>query len=598
MSLLYDGDKSYKFEVGRNLLDIIQSNNLGMESPCGGKGLCGKCKVKVLSGNINPLTNEEFKFLSRDEIDNKVRLGCLVYPEGDIHIEFLDKKNINHKILSDGYMPNFEKKPLLRKEVYDIEKPTLDNNIPYEEILEKHFKYDFKDEYYLLKDIPNIFECEKCTGVYIGEKLIGIEVNDTQDKLYSVAIDIGTTTVVCSLIDVKNKCEISSESEINPQKEYGLDVLSRIHFIKNKENGLETLHKLIINCINDLIKKLCIKNSINESNIYEVSIAANTTMMHILLNINPMSIGKSPYSPTFVKSKNIRAKDLGIEISKFGSVYLLPGVSSYIGADIVAGVCVSNLKETDKNVLFIDIGTNGEMVLSKKGELVSCSCAAGPALEGMNISCGMRAGDGAIENIKIGNEISINTIGNQKPIGICGSGIVDAISELARVKLIGKTGRIAKKDAVKDNEKISHLSDYIVDENKKRRFIISKLDKEISITQEDIRQVQLAKGAILSGIYALADQVNMEINELDEVIIAGQFGKHLSIESLVGVGIIPKELKDRITYIGNSSKTGAIMSLLSKDIRKNMDFIASDINYFELSTKEGYERLFTDCLKF
>ncbi|GAA0099584.1 ASKHA domain-containing protein [Paraclostridium bifermentans] len=598
MSLLYDGDKSYKFEVGRNLLDIIHSNNLGMESPCGGKGLCGKCKVKVLSGNINPLTNEEFKFLSRDEIDSKVRLGCLVYPQGDIHIEFLDKKNTNHKILSDGYMPNFEKKPLLRKEVYDIEKPTLDNNIPYEEILEKYFKCDFKDDYYLLKDIPNIFECDKCTGVYIGEKLIGIEVNDTQDKLYSVAIDIGTTTVVCSLIDVKNKCEISSESEINPQKEYGLDVLSRIHFIKNKENGLETLHKLIINCINDLIKKLCIKNSINESNIYEVSIAANTTMMHVLLNINPMSIGKSPYSPTFVKSKNIRAKDLGIEISKFGSVYLLPGVSSYIGADIVAGVCVSNLKETDKNVLFIDIGTNGEMVLSKKGELVSCSCAAGPALEGMNISCGMRAGDGAIENIKIGNEISINTIGNQQPVGICGSGIVDAISELARVKLIGKTGRIAKKDAVKDNEKISHLSDYIVDENKKRRFIISKLDKEISITQEDIRQVQLAKGAILSGIYALADQVNMEINELDEVIIAGQFGKHLSIESLVGVGIIPKELKDRIMYIGNSSKTGAIMSLLSKDIRKNMDFIASDINYFELSTKEGYERLFTDCLKF
>ncbi|EQK43414.1 2Fe-2S iron-sulfur cluster binding domain protein [[Clostridium] bifermentans ATCC 638] len=598
MSLLYDGDKSYKFEVGRNLLDIIQSNNLGMESPCGGKGLCGKCKVKVLSGNINSLTNEEFKFLSRDEIDNKVRLGCLVYPQGDIYIEFLDKKNTNHKILSDGYMPNFEKKPLLRKEVYDIEKPTLDNNIPYEEILEKHFKCNFKDDYYLLKDIPNIFECEKCTGVYIDEKLIGIEVNDTQDKLYSVAIDIGTTTVVCSLIDVKNKCEISSESEINPQKEYGLDVLSRIHFIKNKENGLETLHKLIINCINDLIKKLCSKNSINESNIYEVSIAANTTMMHVLLNINPMSIGKSPYSPTFVKSKNIRAKDLGIEISKFGSVYLLPGVSSYIGADIVAGVCVSNLKETDKNVLFIDIGTNGEMVLSKKGELVSCSCAAGPALEGMNISCGMRAGDGAIENIKIGNEISINTIGNQQPVGICGSGIVDAISELARVKLIGKTGRIAKKDVVKDNEKISHLSDYIVDENKKRRFIISKLDKEISITQEDIRQVQLAKGAILSGIYALADQVNMEINELDEVIIAGQFGKHLSIESLVGVGIIPKELKDRITYIGNSSKTGAIMSLLSKDIRKNMDFIASDINYFELSTKEGYERLFTDCLKF
>lgn len=598
MSLLYDGDKYYKFEVGRNLLDIIQSNNLGMESPCGGKGLCGKCKIKVLNGNVNSLTDEEVKFLSKEEIDNNIRLGCLVHPKGDINVEFLNKKDLNHKILVDGYMPNFEKNPILTKIVHKIEKPTLQNNLSYEEIFGKYFKYDFKEDYKLLKELPNLVEYEKCTGVYLDDKLIGLEANDTCDKLYSVAVDIGTTTVVCSLIDIKNQCELSCESEVNPQKEYGLDVLSRIHFIKNKENGLEVLNKLIINCINDLIKKLCEKNSINRKDIYEVSIAANTIMMHILLNINPISIGKSPYSPTFVKSKNISSKDLGIEISNFGSVYLLPGVSSYIGADIVAGVCVCDLKEADKNVLFIDIGTNGEMVLSKKGELVSCSCAAGPALEGMNISCGMRAGDGAIENIKIEDKININIIGDKEPIGICGSGIVDAISELARLKLIGKTGRIVKKETIKDDEKLSYLSECIVDENKKRRFIISKLDNEISITQEDIRQVQLAKGAILSGIYALANKVSMDINELDEVIIAGQFGKHLSVESLVGVGIIPKELKEKITYIGNSSKTGAIMSLLSKDIRKSMDFIASDINYFELSTKEGYERLFTDCLKF
>ncbi|WP_250675299.1 ASKHA domain-containing protein [Paraclostridium ghonii] len=598
MSLLYDGDKYYKFEVGRNLLDIIQSNNLGMESPCGGKGLCGKCKIKVLNGDVNSLTNEELKFLSKEDIDNNIRLGCLVYPKGDILVEFLDKKDANHKILVDGYMPNFEKTPILTKVVHKIEKPTLQNNLSYEEIFGKCFKYDFKEDYKLLKELPNLVEYEKCTGVYMDEKLIGLEANDTCDKLYSVAIDIGTTTVVCSLIDIKSQCELSCESEVNPQKEYGLDVLSRIHFIKNKKNGLEVLNKLIIDCINNLIIKLCENNSINRKDIYEVSIAANTTMMHILLNINPISIGKSPYSPIFIKSKNISSKDLGIKISNFGSVYLLPGVSSYIGADIVAGVCVCDLKEADKNVLFIDIGTNGEMVLSKKGELVSCSCAAGPALEGMNISCGMRAGDGAIENIKIEDKININTIGDKDPIGICGSGIVDAISELARLKLIGKTGRIVKKETIKDDEKLSYLSECIVDENKKRRFIISKLDNEISITQEDIRQVQLAKGAILSGIYALADKVSMDINELDEVIIAGQFGKHLSVESLVGVGIIPKELKEKITYIGNSSKTGAIMSLLSRDIRKSMDFIANDINYFELSTKEGYERLFTDCLKF
>lgn len=598
MSFLYTDNESYEFKVGSSLLDIIQSNNLGMESPCGGKGLCGKCKIQVLDGDINEFSKEELKFLSKEEIEDNIRLGCLVYPKGDLSVKFLENKNKNHKILADGYMPYFKKDPLLSKSVYDVKLPTLENNSSYEDIVSEVINNDLNSNYEILKEIANLFEKDKFTGVYLDNQLIGVEVGDTLNDLYSIAVDIGTTTVVCSLIDIKNQIEISSESEINPQKEYGLDVLSRINFIKTKENGLEILNKSIINCLNKLINDLCKKNNIKKENIYEVSIAANTTMMHILLNVNPISIGKSPYSPVFVKSKSIASKDLGIDISGFGRVYLLPGVSSYIGADIVSGVCVCDLKNKDKNVLFIDIGTNGEMVLSKNGEMVSCSCAAGPALEGMNISCGMRAGDGAIENIKIEENIKIKVIGDIEPLGICGSGIVDAISELATSKLIGKTGRISKKEAIEVDDNLSHLSEHIVDENKKRKFILTRKPNEIAITQEDIRQVQLAKGAILSGIYALADQVDIKIEDLDEVIIAGQFGKHLSIESLVGVGIIPKELKDKIKYIGNSSKTGAIMSLLSKDIRKNMDLIAKEIDYFELSTKENYERLFTDCLKF
>lgn len=598
MSYLYVNDKSYEFEKGKNLLDIIQMNHLGMESPCGGKGICGKCKIKILNGDINNLTNEELKFLTNEEIDNNIRLGCLVYPKGDISIDFLDNDKKNHKILTDGYMPEFNKSPFLLKKVYKINKPTLEKNLSYEDILINTIEGKIKDKHTILKHLPEIFKKDEFTAVYLDNELVGIEIDDTSDKLYSLAIDIGTTTVVASLIDINSGYEVSCESEINPQKEYGLDVLSRINFAKTKENGLYILHKSIINCINKLIENLCKKNNINKENIYEVAVAANTTMMHILLGVSPSSIGKSPYSPVFVSSKNISSSSLGINISSFGRVYLLPGVSSYIGADIVAGVCVCDLHKTDKNILFIDIGTNGEIVLSKKGELTSCSCAAGPALEGMNISCGMRAGEGAIENIKIEDTIQTKVIEDKDPIGICGSGIVDAISELARLKLIGKTGRINKKSSVESDENLKHLSECIVDEDKKRKFVLIKEPKEISITQEDIRQVQLAKGAILSGFYALVNEMNIEINDLDEVIIAGQFGKHLSVESLVGVGIIPKELKEKVRYIGNSSKTGAVMTLLSKDIRNSMENIAKDINYFELSTKEGYERLFTDCLKF
>ena len=597
MNYLHINNEKYEFKQGSNLLNIIQENKLGMESPCGGKGTCGKCKIKVIDGNINDLTDEEIKFLTEEEMNNNIRLGCLVYPKGDLKVEFIKNEMKNHKILTEGYMPDFKKSPVLSKKVFKLNKPTLENNLAMEDILINE-GIKFNNDYNILKTIPNLFENNNCTVVYLDEEVIGIECKDTSNKLYSIALDIGTTTVVASLIDINKQCEIACESDINPQKEYGLDVLSRINYARINKDGLDILKKSIVNCINKLISKLCKKNNINKEDIYELAVAANTTMMHTLLKISPNSIGKAPYAPVFISGKSIKAIDLGIDISSFGQVYLLPGVSSYIGADIVAGVCVCDLHNTDKNILFIDIGTNGEIVLSKKSELSSCSCAAGPALEGMNISCGMRAGEGAIENIKIAETIETKVIGNIEHRGLCGSGIIDAISEMARLKIIGKTGRINKKSTVENDDTLKHLSENIVDENKKRRFVLVNQDPQISITQDDIRQVQLAKGAILSGFYALLNTMDIEITKLDEVIIAGQFGKHLSIESLVGVGIIPKELKGKIRYIGNSSKTGAIMTLLSKEIRKDMEIIAKDISYCELSTKEGYERLFTDCLKF
>lgn len=597
MSYLHINNKQYKFTQGKSLLSIIQENNLGMESPCGGKGTCGKCKIKIIDGNINDLTQEELRFLNEEEIRNNIRLGCLVYPKEDLKVEFISNEVQKHKILTEGYMPDFKKSPVLTKKVYKLNKPTLENNLSLEDILNAE-GIKINNNYQTLKALPSIFENDECSVVYLDDKLIGIECRDTSEHLYSVALDIGTTTVVASLIDLNKQCEIDCESDINPQKEYGLDVLSRINFCKINKNGLDILNKVLIDCINDLINKLCKKNNINKENIYELAVAANTTMMHTLIKINPESIGRAPYSPVFLSGKSINANDLGINISSFGKVYLLPGVSSYIGADIVAGVCVCDLQKTDKNILFIDIGTNGEIVLSKKSNLTSCSCAAGPALEGMNISCGMRAGDGAIENIKIGDLIEKKVIGNKQAKGICGSGIIDAISEMARLKIIGKTGRIQKRESIENDDTLKHLSENIVDENKKRKFILDINNPTLAITQEDIRQVQLAKGAILSGFYALLKTMNIDIKSLDEVIIAGQFGKHLSVDSLVGVGIIPKELKDKIKYIGNSSKTGAIMTLLSKDIRYEMEKIAMDISYCELSTEEGYERLFTDCLKF
>lgn len=598
---VYPEEKLIEYTYGKNLLDILQDNGIILESPCGGKGTCGKCRVKILSGKVNEITEEEKKRLKKEEIEKGIRLSCLVIPEDEIEIELLNIKGKKHKILSEGYVPNFKFNPTIRKELVSLKKPTLENNISYEELLEDTLgkKIELQDIRFL-QELSDAFIEDKATIVYSGEEIIGVEGGDTRDKSYGAAVDIGTTTVVLSLIDLTTGNEVGAETSINPQKEYGLDVLSRIEFVKRKENGREILHKAIVDCLNELLESLCNSNNINIENVYEICIGANATMMHLLLDIDTRAIGKSPYATVFTREKYLYGREIGLKGSKFSKLYCLPGVSSYIGADIVAGAVVAGLKHTERNVLFIDIGTNGEIILSKKGELTSCSCAAGPALEGANISCGMRAAEGAIEGIQINKEegtVTLQVIADEKPVGICGSGILESIAEIWRNGIIGKSGRIKKSE---DLEKEGHLdiSKRIIEEDKKRKFVILEGEEPIVITQEDIRQVQLAKGAISSGFYALLDLMEITMDDLEKVVIAGQFGKHLKISSLTGTGIIPEQLKDKIEYIGNSSKTGALMCLLSKEVREEMEQTAKDIRYFELSTKEGYEKLFTKCLTF
>ena len=602
MSILkiHGKDKSCNYQEGKSLLDILQESGLSLESPCGGKGYCGKCKVQIIEGKLDEHTEDELKHLSKKEIEEGIRLSCLVYPKGDICVKLLDKEEKNYKGLSGGYIPDIKLNPIIRKEVINLEKPTLENNISYEEALEKAINREIcHDNTGFLKALSNLHKEEESTLVYYEDELIGVEAGDTKEKLYGAAVDIGTTTVVVSLIDLNTGKEIDSETSVNPQKEYGLDVLSRIDFVKRKENGLYLLQKAIVDCINSLLKNLCHKNDIDIENVYEVAVGANATMMHLLLGIDTITIGKSPYATIFSKEKNLWAESIGIKISPFGRLYCLPGVSSFIGADIVAGAVVAGLKHTKDNVFFIDIGTNGEMILSKGGKLASCSCAAGPALEGANISCGMRAAEGAIEGIQFNEDgVDLQVIGDAKPIGICGSGIMEAMAELNQKGLIKKSGRLKRKEDLEKEERYV-LAEHLIEEDKKRKIIIYEdNDKTIFLSQEDIRQIQLAKGAISSGFYALVDFMGMDMEELDSVVIAGQFGRHLKISSLTGVGIIPENLSDKINYIGNSSKTGAMMCLLSKDARKEMEDVAKDIEYFELSTKEGYEKLFTKCLTF
>lgn len=532
-------EQSYSAQNGENLLAALMRHEILLDHPCNGIGMCGKCRVQVLSGMelLSEISIEEKKHLKTDELQKGIRLACMtqiVGSEDDAIVLRVFQTERKHRVLTTGYMPEFEA--------------------------------------------------------------------DSFDGGYGVAVDIGTTTVVMSLIDLKSGEEIASASQINAQKVYGLDVLTRITYeYEHGDDGRKSLQKAIVDSMNEMLREMCGEEI--RAQIKEIVIAANCTMTHMLLGVDARSIGRAPYAPVFTKAQACMAAEIGLMAGKDTKLYCLPQVSSYIGADIVAGAYVCGLEKRAGNVLFIDIGTNGEIILASGGKLLSCSCAAGPALEGMNIRCGMRAADGAVEDVVFSESGSqIQVIGGaDKPEGLCGSGILAAVREMIKHGFLKKTGAILSPDSLDETDWRRKLLRVSAADGKKREVLIwqSKTEnEEIVVTQDDVRQVQLAKGAILSGFTALLKKAGISMEELDHVLIAGQFGAHLPAESLIGVGILPKEVKGKLTYVGNSSKTGAYMALMSQAVRQDMEQLAEKIGYFELAETEDYERMFAECMRF
>ena len=409
-------------------------------------------------------------------------------------------------------------------------------------------------------------------------------------KKYGIAVDIGTTTVAMELIDLENAEIISKVADVNSQVKFGFDVMSRIAFTLENTEGLSILKKSIVDTLNTLINKLLDESKIKREDIAELVVSTNTTMCHILLGESVESLGKFPFLPKFKEVKKVSAKDIGIDLD--ATLITLPHISGFLGSDIVAGVYASGICDDNKaeNILFIDIGTNGEMLLKTDKKLLATSCAIGPALEGMNISCGIRAGIGAIDDFHIDEDgISYTTIGNTEPTGICGSGVLSMVRELLKAGFINKMGAIDKKC-------IDSKKSFIKADDSGKPFI--KINDNLYFTTKDIRQVQLAKGAILSGISALIKKAGIEPGDITRVCIAGQFGKYISMDSFFGVGLMPREFEGKVEYLGNTSLTGAYIALLDKNAIEYMSEISVETEYFELSKLEDYEKIFAKALRF
>ncbi|SFH78323.1 Uncharacterized 2Fe-2 and 4Fe-4S clusters-containing protein, contains DUF4445 domain [Tindallia magadiensis] len=591
--LIQNLNKRIKMDPHKNLMTQLMEHQIFIDHPCNGKGTCRKCRVRIVKGDVTTLTETEKQHLSSGELAEGIRLACLIYPLTEMTVETLQKEAAC-QVLTQGALPEFEYHPSIEKKKIQLQRPSLENQTSMEESLLKAAKAQSVD-WELLHPMPPYQKM--LTTVCRYGHCYQLEEGDTADQLYGIAVDIGTTTIAASLVNIRTGAELGVTSMINPQHCYGSDVLTRITYqIENPETAVQAMQKTLVGKLEEAMIDLCQTLQINPAHVYEMTVAANTTMLHTLLGISAESIGISPYAPAFITSKDLKAAAIGFQKMPAMNIYCLPSVSAYIGADIVAGVFSCQLQQRKETRLLIDIGTNGEMVLSHEGKLSACSCAAGPALEGMNISNGMRAAKGAIEDIEIDrSEIKLKVIENAEPVGLCGSGILAATKELLRSGMVKKNGAFIKKTELEEDHPLYqrlHIN------GKKREFLIAEGNQPIYITQSDIRQVQLAKGALLSGFYALLDQAGITIDQLDEIIVAGQFGAHLSADHLVETGILPRETKEKISYAGNTSKTGAYMALMAVDARKTMENLAQEIQYKELSTHPDYEKLFRDSLEF
>jgi uncharacterized 2Fe-2S/4Fe-4S cluster protein (DUF4445 family) len=558
--LITESGQSVHCEPGQSLLDILVRAGFAPPSPCGGTGACGKCLVTVLSGAAGAPSLQERGFFTPEQLASGLRLACMVFPEQDLGLSVQSERK-SAAILSRGHLPSFPLQPAYRKEIEST--PAGD-----------------------------------VTAVYEMGRLTTREKGDSSKRLYGLAVDIGTTTVVVALADLLTGKELAAASIINPQKQFGFDVLSRLGFIMEEpKKRIPVVRKAIVDCLNALAGELISGAGVDAGDVWNITVAANTSMLHMFLGVDPSSLGLAPYTPVFTSAQRLLARQAMLHAAPEASLYCLPSVSAFIGADIVAGAIVAGLHEVADTVLFLDIGTNGEMILAHKGELIACSCAAGPALEGMNISCGMRAAAGAIEDVAATeNGFSVQTIDDAAPVGICGSGILGAITALLKKGLVLPRGAIVKEETLADGDpRRKHLCRK---EEKPAIRLTDGPEDDIFITQKDIRQVQLAKGALLSGILSLLDECGLAPRDIDRVLIAGQFGAHLPAASLTGCGIIPASLEGKIAYLGNTSKSGALAALLSLPKREEMEGLAARIRYLELSRLQGYDRLFASCLDF
>jgi uncharacterized 2Fe-2S/4Fe-4S cluster protein (DUF4445 family) len=597
--------KTVKVPLGTNLIEAADKAGIIIPSLCASRGKCGKCKVKILE-DVIPYTSEEEITLSPEDRSLGIHLACQVNITTNLSVEIIsEEKATTTQFLTYDLSDKIKVDTQIKKIYLEMEKPDINNQVDDYSTLNKNNKLN-KNIFTplpILQNLPTFLRKNdfKATFVIDEFQFISYEAGDTTERLFGVAFDLGTTTIVGSLIDMLSGNILGIKACTNPQSKQGEDVISRVNYATSEPGGLVKLQTEVIEAINGIIEDLCAQANVDFREIYEMSLAGNTIMNHLFLGVTPHFIAETPYIPAFRKCQQFRAEELGITIQARGTVSTLPNISGYVGGDITGFILASNIFKSDKIILGIDVGTNGEIVLGSKQRLLSCSAAAGPAFEGGHISHGMRAMEGAIDKCVFEQDQPFfHVIGDVEPKGICGTGLIDVLAELLKFGIIDLTGKL---DLQQSKEIPQWIRDRVIKTDKGNSFNLmpknkSSEESQLLITQQDIREVQLGKGAIAAGITILCKELGISISDIEKVLIAGAFGSYLNKYNAQKIGLIPNVSSDRINFVGNAASLGAKKFLLSKKARKDTDKIINFVEYIELSMRKDFQDVFAESMLF
>ena len=589
--------------AGVTILDAARKARVHIESLCGGDGVCGKCRVIVRRGLVNGGTTD---LLTREEIREGYILACEARVAGDLLVEVPPESQLRGRIREVDVAEQrlseiavLERQPtkldpLVRKYCFDVPLPTLENNGADLERLERQLrKLDGSLEYQMglkvTRRLPQVVrEAEgtvTATTAYRGAltEITEVVSGDASRPNLAVAVDVGTTSVVVHLIDLSTGQTLGTAAKYNSQAVYGADVIRRIIWCTEQPDGLTQLHNMIIDDITLLIQELQSKFRLSRNYITLVTAAGNTTIMHILGGLNPEWIRREPYVGVTYRPPPFRAAEIGLTINPRGLLYSLPCVSSFVGADITAGVLAVGMHETDEPRMLIDIGTNGEIVIGNKDWMVCASCSAGPAFEGTGTRDGMRAMRGAIDHVRgwrTGQDLSFSTIGDEAPNGLCGTAYVDVLAQLLRLGVMDKTGRLNMSNGWKRlREGPDGTLEFVLVEAGEKGAV-----RDLVIAQNDITNLLRAKGAVYAASKVLLNSLGLAFSDIKEILVAGAFGNYLDLENAVYIGLLPDIAPENLRFVGNTSIIGAKVAALSRQRYIEAGQIADGMTYFELST--------------